>query len=435
MDHTTTTRTRPRARLLLRLAVVGVIALVLAALQPGVAGARGWYGTTIVVHPGQSIQTAVDNAPAGATIKLDAGTWTEAVCIKNKGLTIVGAGRDQTVITWPAWNSLAQLRAVPAALINPGAACWQAWEASDLDDNGGGATLADDVSGLFFLNPTGPVTVANLTTKNHPSNGIIGWGANGFSVSGTSGEAHERYGILAAASRNVKINGNVEKAGRLRPAPYFAGTAGISLGDSKDAQALITNNQVQGYNLGVFIRESSGGMASGNYVTGNCVGILLFDDSATEIPNVNGHIEGGNFTLSTNTSVANNRYCIAGRDGSQRVSGVGMAVVNAAQVKVVSNTIRDNHFVVPAGQAPLTFPPGGLILLSLAPPPDVNNVVDPGLVSYVTVTTNTIQHNFPVDIWLTRAVPGTPLRAPGPGISITNNFCGVSDPSGFCRQS
>jgi parallel beta-helix repeat protein len=427
MDHSTTTRTR--ARLLLRVAMLAVFALVLGTLQSGIAAAAG---PTIVVHPGQSIQAAVNNAPAGATIKLDAGTWTEAVCIQNKGLNIVGAGRDRTVITWPTWKTLNDLRAVPASMITPGAACWQAWENNDLDDNGGGGTLADDVSGLFFLNPTGPVSVANLTTKNHPANGIIGWGANGFTVYGTSGESHERYGILAAASRNIKISGNVENAGTPRPAPYFAGTAGVSLGDSKDAQASIIDNQVNGYNLGVFIRESSGGVASGNRVTGNCVGILFFDDSATEIPDVNGHIEGGNFTLTLNTSVANNRYCIAGRDGSQRVSGVGMAVVNADHVKVVGNTIRDNHFAVPSGQDPLTFPPGGLILLSLQPPPDQNNVVDPGLVSYVTVTGNTILNNFPVDIWVTRAVPGTPLRAPGPKISVFANRCGVSDPAGLC---
>ena len=73
------------------------------------------------------------------------------------------------------------------------------------------------------------MTVANLSTKNHPANGIIGWGANGFSnVYGTSGEGHERYGVLAAASKNIKITGNAEKA-TLRAAPYLAGTAGVSL--------------------------------------------------------------------------------------------------------------------------------------------------------------------------------------------------------------
>jgi hypothetical protein len=109
-----------------------------------------------------------------------------------------------------------------------------------------------------------------------------------------------------------------------------------------------------------------------------------------------------------------------------------MAVVNADHVVVKSNVIRNNVPIVPSGQSALTFPPGGLVLLSLAPPPDVNNAVDPGLVSYVTVTGNTIQNNVPVDIWLTRAVPGTPLRAAGPGNIIVNNTCGVSDPRGLC---
>jgi hypothetical protein len=109
-----------------------------------------------------------------------------------------------------------------------------------------------------------------------------------------------------------------------------------------------------------------------------------------------------------------------------------MAVVNADHVVVKGNVIRDNLPIVPSGQAQLTFPPGGLVLLSLKPPPDVNNAVDPGVVSYVTVTGNTILNNVPVDIWVTRAIPGTPLRARGTGIVITNNNCGVSDPAGFC---
>ncbi|HET9117711.1 MAG TPA: hypothetical protein VFN75_06500, partial [Pseudonocardiaceae bacterium] len=63
-------------------------------------------------------------------------------------------------------------------------------------------------------------------------------------------------------------------------------------------------------------------------MTGNCVGVLVFDDSATEIPDTTRHVVGGDWKVTGNTSVANNRYCIAGRDGSQRVSGVGMLVTN-----------------------------------------------------------------------------------------------------------
>jgi len=421
MDHTTTTRTRPHARLLSRLAVAGVIALVLAGLQSGVAAA---YPATIVVHPGESIQAAVDRAANGDTIKLDAGTWTEAVCINGKGLTIVGAGRDLTKIVWPNWGPNN-----PPPEPTTGLTCWRTWAGADLEGNP--TTLRDDVSGLFFLNPAGPVNVSGLQTVNHPANGIIVWGGNNANINNTKGTAHERYGVLAAASTNVVIQNNIEQ-GLDRGAPFYSGTAGVSIGDSPYANANVAGNRITGYNLGVFIRESRSGVVSGNTVSGNCVGVLLFDDSATEIPNVNGHVLGGNFTLTGNTSTANNRYCIAGRDGSQRVSGVGMAIVNADHVVVKSNVIRNNVPIVPSGQSGLTFPPGGLVLLSLAPPPDVNNAVDPGLVSYVTVTGNTIQYNVPVDIWVTRAVPGTPLRAAGPGIVISNNTCGVSDPRGLC---
>jgi parallel beta-helix repeat protein len=421
MDHSTTTRTRRHSRLLSRLAVAGVFALVLAGLQSGVASALP---ATIVVHPGQSIQEVVDRASNGDTIKLDAGTWTEAVCVNGKGLTIVGAGRDQTKIVWD-WGLGKPLPAEPAG----GLACWRAWASADLEGNP--TTLRDDVSGLFFLNPAGPVNVSGLQTVNHPANGIIVWQGNNINISNTMGTAHERYGVLAAASTNVVISNNVEQ-GLDRGAPFYSGTAGVSIGDSPYANANVSGNKVVGYNLGVFVRESRSGVVTGNTVSGNCVGVLLFDDSATEIPNVNGHVQGGNFTLQNNTSTANNRYCIAGRDGSQRVSGVGMAVVNADHVTVKGNVIRDNMPIVPAGQSGLTFPPGGLVLLSLSPPPDVNNAVDPGLVSYVTVTGNFIKYNRPVDIWVTRAVPNAPLRAAGPGIVIVNNNCGVSDPAGLC---
>jgi parallel beta-helix repeat protein len=421
MDHSTTTRRRPRARLLSRLAVAGVIALVLAGL-PSVAGAAT--PTVWVVHQGQPIQPVVTQAKNGDTIKLDAGVWTEAVCINGKGLNIVGAGRDLTKIVWPAWGPNKPPPAAPVA----GQACWDAWASVDLEGNP--TSTRDDVSGLFFLNPAGPVTVSGLQTVNHPANGIIVWRGNGVSISDTKGTGHERYGVLAAASTNVVIQNNVEQ-GLDRGAPFYSGSAGVSIGDSPNANALVAGNSVRGYNLGVFVRESRSGVIRGNTVSGNCIGVLFFDDSATEIPNVNGHVQGGDFVITANTSTANNRFCIAGRDGSQRVSGVGMAVVNADHVSVKGNVIRDNVPVVPPGDH-LTFPPGGLILLSLQPPPDPNNVVDPGPVSYVVVTNNTILRNVPVDIWVSREIPGTPLRAAGPGIVITDNTCGVSDPAGLC---
>jgi hypothetical protein len=397
----------------------------LAALPASAAVAAGQGGSTLVVHDGESIQAAVDAAHSGDTIEIGPGYYREAVCVDHKGLTIVGAGAGQTTIAWPKWQSIADLPDVAAT------PCWTAQENADAEDDP--TTLADDVSGLFFLYPDSPVTVSGLTTRNHPASGIATWGADGYDVHDTAGVGHERYGVMAAASTDVSITGNYEK-GIERPAPVYAGTGGVGLGDSDAANADISGNYVEGYNLGVFVRESRGGQITGNLVTGNCVGILFFDDSATEVPDTSHYVEGGDFTISRNASIANNRYCIAGRDGSQRVSGVGVSITNADHVTVVNNAIKDNHPVVPAGQDPINYPPAGLNLVSFAPPPGTSppGAPDPGLVSYIDVIGNYFADNQPFDIWVTRPIPGTLLEDPGPGIVFRDNQCTTSDPAEIC---
>lgn len=155
----------------------------LLAMLPAVSAAAAG-GQTWVVHPDESIQAAVDHARSGDTIKIEAGTYTEAVCIQHKGLTVVGAGRDRTTIAWPSWRSIGQL---PTVTPTP---CWTAQKNADAQDDP--TTLNDDASGLFFLNPDSPVTVTGLGTRNHPANGIAVWGAHGFDVHGTKGVGHER---------------------------------------------------------------------------------------------------------------------------------------------------------------------------------------------------------------------------------------------------
>ena len=414
----------PRRRRVTRRRMTAATAgLLLAAVTPGVAAAGG--GHTWVVHPGESIQAAVDQARSGDTIRLTPGTWQEAVCIQGKGLTVVGAGAGRTTITWPQWGQGTPLPAVQAN------ACWTAQEEADAEDDPG--TFDDNVSGLFFLDPDSPVSVSRLSTENHPASGIVAWGAHGFDVHGTRGTGHERYGISAAASTGISIVGNRER-GIDRGAPWYSGTAGVGVSDSDDAKARIIGNRVEGENLGVFVREARGGRISGNTLTGNCVGVLFFDDSATEVPDTSHHVEGGDFTISGNTATANNRYCIAGRDGAQRVSGVGISVTNADHVRVIGNRIRGHHPVVPSGAEDINYPPAGLNLISFSPPPGSSpeGAVDPGPVEHVTVAGNVFKDNQPVDIWVTRPIPGTLLGEPGPGIDIRHNLCSTSDPAGLC---
>jgi hypothetical protein len=412
------------------LTVTAAAGLLLATLPSGIAAAdssTGWGSNIVVVHPGESIQAAVDQAPSGATIKIEAGTYEEGVCVDGKGLTIVGAGRGEggTTITWPEWATPADLPPVDPT------PCWEAQDAADPESAEG---LQDDVSGLFFLNPDSPVRVVGLQTRNHPAHGIAAWGADGFDVSGTKGYAHDRYGILAANSTNSRIVDNVEIGlDRGTPESPNSGTAGISSGDSAAANALIAGNYVEGFNLGLFARESRGGKLIDNTVTGNCVGILIFDDAATEIPDATRNVSGGDWTVVGNSSIANNRFCLAGIgevEATLRVSGTGMAVVNADAVRIVHNTIQDNVPAVPVET--LQFPAGGLVLLSLPP---FNNPlgIDPGPVEDVQVIGNVITGNVPVDVLLGWPPPlDTMFPPPGEGIVFEGNTCNTSYPPEIC---
>jgi hypothetical protein len=404
--------------------VIASAGLLLAALPSGMALASG--GDTWVVHPGESIQAAVDRAQSGDTIQIEAGTYSEGVCIDGKGLTIVGAGRDDTRIVWPEWTDRSQLPEVAAT------PCWEAQNAVDPESDP--TTLKDDVSGLFFLNPDGPVKVSGVSTWNQPASGIAAWGAHGFSVRKTAGHAHDKYGIVAVNSTHTRITRNIEVGlDRGTPEVPNSGTAGILVGDSDAAYADIGANDVEGFNLGIFARESRSGAIHNNYASGNCVGILVFDDAATEIPDASRNVEAGDWQIYGNESTANDRFCLAGIgevDASLRVSGTGMSIVNADAVSVRNNNLHDNAPSV--DPATLDFPSGGLTLLSLPP---FNNAagVDAGPVENVSVAHNSIRRNVPVDVLVGSPDVSQFLVAPGPGLEFRDNSCGSSVPPAVCN--
>jgi hypothetical protein len=450
-------RRKPRAALARKLSLVSALALMFAAVPAGVASA-GEHDTW-VVEPGQSIQDAVDQASSGDTIQLLAGTYeNQAVCIEGKGLTITGAGSDETRITWPDWTVVEDQQAAPEA----GNACWLEWARHDPESTttGTGAelqqSLSDDVSALFFFNPDSPVSVTGLQTVNHPANGIVVETGNDVEVSHTKGVAHDRYGILVSNSTGSRITHNVEqgldRGIQQEGTSGSSGTAGISVSDSADARAYVAHNTSDGWNLGIFVREARTGALVGNTVTNNCVGINLFDDGNTEVPVVApSTIEAGAWAVLDNTVTDNHRFCLAGIgqvEGQLAVSGTGVAVVNMDSVLIKGNTITDNGPTPPAQT--LDFPAAGLLLLTL-PLFNTDQPDAAGPVTDVAVVNNTIQGNItsvdvdgpgpaepflaPLDI-LVGFPPGTvftdaagnvvPTPVPGPGIVFSGNSCGVS---------
>jgi hypothetical protein len=308
----------------------------------------------------------------------------------------VGAGPSKTIITAP-----------PLKAKRP---CWT--DSTDI------ANLRN-VSALFFMNPKGPVKVTGLKTVGHTGNGIAAYGARGFTVTHTIGKGHGAYGVLASGrTTGIKFLYNLELNDE--HAPGEGGTAGLSVGDTPNAAAVIANNKVLGWHLGVFAREARHGAIVNNVVRGNCVGVLVFDDNQTESVQPPANYLGGDWKVVGNESIANNRRCLT-RGGY--VSGNGIIVVNADKVLVADNLIKGNHssgptdFPLPkdsgyrgAGLAVVHTPP---FVPPTPPTREPHNVLSVG---------NTFENNE-LDIF---------YDGSGSGIRFVNNDCSTSLPQEIC---
>ena len=404
--------TKARIRVLRSVVAAAVVTGLVVTAQPAFAhgGGADW-----VVEPGESIQAAADAAASGDTIRIKAGEYREAICIVGKGLTIIGAGRNKTRILPPE--------------VEPGPnECWTLL--------GPPVAAEDPYSALHFENPDSPVFVTRIGTEGHPGSGIVGHGADGFTVTHTSGTGHGLYGIVAAeGSTGIKIVSNVEQNTEVEG---DSGTAGISVGDTGDASALIAHNRIDGWNLGIFAREARHGSIVGNSTSGNCVGVLIFDDSGTETLDDITNFEGGAWNVVANRSTENNRTCLAGRDGSQLVSGVGMALVNVDDVRVAANRIVGNSSTAPPPlPTQFPFPTAGLVVLSLpafTPPPDG---IPPGPAEDIKVIANRFSDND-LDIFegaISVPIPGVPPTPEPVNITYIANSCTTSVPPTICGAS
>lgn len=439
-------RTRP-PRGVVRVLVAGGAGALLLAGVPGVAAADG--GRVLDVGRGgefATIQAAVDRARSGDTVRIAPGEYREAVCVAGKALTVRGAGVGATTIAWPGWDDPAELPALtPAQRRQP---CWAAQQR--LDGGGDDSTLADDVSGLFFLDPGGPVRVSGLTTRDHPAGGIVARGADGFLVTGTAASGHDRHGVAAHGSTGVRISGTtVTGRDRGTPSRPDTGAAGIVVAGSAAAAARVSGNAVEGLEVGVLVREARGVRVAGNTLSGNCAGLVVLDDAATGVPG-GPDVPAGDVRVTGNFVTGNDRWCPRGPAGDRSLSGVGVQVVDADAVTVAGNVVADNTAGPPPGAPSPGAPAGGLALLS-RPAAQVGQG-GAGPVEDVRVEGNYFGDNVALVPAGAPSAAGPaaargaalqmdvvvgdssfpPLLDPGPGLAFVGNRCDAGLPAGVC---
>ncbi len=355
-------------------AVMGTLAF---GAATGVAEAK-----TLVVHPGQSIQRAVNRADRGDTVRLAPGTYHQNVTIR-KRISLVGAG-------WGRHGSrlFPGASPVPSVCSSPGSVhgiC----VAGRFDQNG---------------NPVGPVwgvTIRNLSVHNFSGFGIGMFLANRTTVRGVAAVHNGEYGISGFVLHDVRFLHNLARAN---------GAPGFYIGDSPHANAVVAGNRsfrngtsgVEG--IGILIRDSSWGRMWGNVARNNCAGVVIVDTGENPAPTTH-------WSAWANVASHNNRACAAEPGGGPPpLSGIGITLFGASQSSLWANWTNNNR---PSG--PSVFS-GGIVVASAVPAGGTEPVGD-------LVKRNHAHRNSPFDIL---------YDGSGSGNRFVKNDCGTSSPSWIC---
>jgi parallel beta-helix repeat protein len=294
-------------------AIVPATALAVALTFPNAAATTA---AGLVVHPGESIQAAVDAARSGDTVVVLPGTYHEAVCVTTDGIDLRGHG---AVIQPPAEPPATPCAVLPAGIFLLG----------QLDFDTGVVT-----------DPISDATVSGFRVEGFEASGILMLGGRDVDIVGNTAVDNEEYGIARFFS-----TGGTLRANRVTGSEE----AGLYLGDSPNADATISGNKAWDNGLfGIFVRDSSHGSVIGNTSTGNCVGIVVFAS----------HGPAEHWTIAGNRALDNTKACGGGDE--LPASGMGIALAGAGHTTVTGNVVTGNHATGPTPFA------GGIVVASTA---------------------------------------------------------------------
>jgi hypothetical protein len=152
----------------------------------------GWFGTgqaatiTAAALTPSAVQTAINSAANGDTVKIPAGsaTWTTGVTVTGKSITLAGAGTGQTIIHRSTTdNSVRAILVYPLAATNTFKMSGIEFDTVNPASNG--------IVAIGVPNGTTPVTaqfrISNCKFNHTPTGGGSASGTRGVYISGTYG--------------------------------------------------------------------------------------------------------------------------------------------------------------------------------------------------------------------------------------------------------
>ena len=245
------------------------------------------------------VQTALIEVQSGGTVAFGAGTFemTTDLSLDVDGVTMIGAGRDKTILSFVKQTSGAQ------GILVTG----NDFLARDfaIEDTKGDA--------LKILGSTG-VTLQNLRVE---------W-------TGGPNETNGAYGLYPVQCNKVLIENSVVLA---------ASDAGIYVGQSD--QIIVRDNTAE-YNVaGIEIENSTHADVHDNIATNNTGGILVFNLPGLDVANGSGTRVYDNQIYSNNTL----NFAPPGNIVGKVPTGTGVVILAAHDVEIFRNEIRDHKAV------------------------------------------------------------------------------------------
>ncbi len=319
----------------------------------------------IIVHAGGSIQAAVDAAEAGMLIKIEPGTYSEAVTVNKPGIKLIGITNN----------------GVGVIIKNPG-------------DEENGITVTDAGDGF---------ALQNVTVQGFEENGVLLTAVDNFSISHVTAVNNGEYGIFPVHSSHGIID-HCTASGHT--------DTGIYVGQSSDVDMQF-NFAYENVN-GLEVENSFNVNVTHNQVYNNVCGMLI------------DLLPGKDVKTSSNIYIANNHvydnnHVNFGEPGELESfvpSGLGILILGADETTVEQNTVIGNNF---AGITVFSV----LVLGALAGiPPEAFADIEPNP-DGAKIYKNVVLQNGKVPPSLPIPLPGVDLLWDGSGINncwSNNNF-------------
>jgi parallel beta-helix repeat protein len=296
-------------------ALVALTAVAAAAglVTPAAASAS----STVVVHPGQSVQAAIDAAPDGATVVLAPGTYRENLLVAHR---ITLRGQPGAVLTRSD---------VPA-----GSVCNGDQEAADagLSMQVGicvvgelGTPVPGDGDLPTVMSPVDGVRIEGLALVGFDE-GVESVGTTDLRLQDLAVRDSRDSGVLAWYGDHTVLQGLTISGGE--------GFAAASVRRSSSLR--LTGNRITGNaGAGVALADDTGGTVTGNVLEDNAAGLVAWDSG--DLGRVG---DMADVTIAGNRIARNSRAFNPG--GGPGFGAVGVALFGTTNVTVSGNAVRDN---------------------------------------------------------------------------------------------